>query len=776
MKWRFIPHPVRLWRTGGIPLHERRTEKSETTAVKPWSLIVILFSSFALINNAGITTLAQDNNNHVVKIDVEGNTNIEKEEIIARLKDFIGQQIDSKKLQKGISTVYELGFFKDVRMKAVDTGEGITLIASVQEKPQLKNLRFAGNRFIPARLIQRALMLGPEERRFVDRKLLDDCTDKILKICRDSGYYFAIAYPRVELDEKTNEVSVKYIIDEGKRVKVKKILLLGNVQITSKEIFNLMSTKAGGFFASDIFSDTDFLKDIEKITSLYHKNGFIKALVSNSLTFDDTNEHVAILISIDEGIKYYVGNISIAGNTALSETEFREIFPLKEGDVFNKQSFFEGLNNIYGFYSRNGFLQFKCGYHITHRDEARKSDIDISIQEDKSFTINDIIIKGNKKTRDEIIKRLLSVKENEIFDGYKVFITQRKLEGLGYFKKISILTEPTEYYNKRNLIIEVEEGGTSMFEAGIKYSTAYDTSFYTRFDEKNLFGRAQRLTFKSDLGGRKENVSLSFVEPYLFSRNLRLNTDLYLTELKIPRRYFKERRSGGDIGLRAPLCGYTFGSIIYRHEEIKAFDIGPEISDYISPGKTSLGSLTTGLARDTRDSYLYPLKGSLNSLNLETSADFLGSDYDFIKTTAESDFYFNMIGETVFLIRLRGGTVSTLGGEMVPLFERFYLGGASTIRGYEEGEIAPRSGGKAMGIVNLEYKIPLTKSKAFISSLFYDIGNSWEKLSDFGEGGLKRGLGTSLDYNSRFGKMSLIYGYGIDKQKSEIYFNIGNNF
>ncbi len=741
-----------------------------------WSFIVILFSSSVLINSTEITALTQDNGNYVARIDVEGNTNIEKEEIITRLKDFIGQQIDAKKLQRGISTVYELGFFKDVTMRAVDTGGGITLIASVQEKPQLKNLRFAGNRFIPARLIQKALMLGPEERRFVDRGLLDKCTDKILRLYRDAGYYFALIYPKVELDEKTNEVSVKYIINEGKRIKVRKILLLGNMQISSKEIFNLMSTKTGGFFASDVFSECDFLKDIEKIESLYHKNGFIKALVSHDLTFDDANEHVTILISIDEGIKYYVGGISISGNAALSETEFREMLPLKEGDVFNKQDFFEGLNNIRAFYSRNGFLQFKCGYHITHRDEVSKADIDISVQEDSSFTINNIIIKGNKKTKDEVIRRLLSVKENGIFDGYKVFMTQRKLEGLGYFKKISILTEPTEYYNKKNLIIEVEEGGTSMFEAGIKYSTAYDTSFYAQFDEKNLFGRAQRLTFKSDIGGRKENISLSFVEPYLFSRNLRLNTDLYLTELKIPRRYFKERRTGGDIGLTAPLCGYTFGNIAYRYEEIKTFDIGPEISDYISPGKTSLGSLTTGIARDTRDSYLYPLKGSLNSLNFETSADFLGSDYDFIKTTAESDFYFNMIGETVFLIRLRGGTVSALGKEKAPLFERFYLGGASTIRGYEEGEIAPRSGGKAMGILNLEYKIPLTKSKTFISSIFYDIGNSWEKLSDFEDEGLKRGSGTSLDYNSRFGKMSLIYGYGIDKQKNEIYFNIGNNF
>ncbi|MBM3253696.1 MAG: outer membrane protein assembly factor BamA [Candidatus Omnitrophica bacterium] len=739
-----------------------------------WGLIVLFFIAL-IFAEEGKYIFAQ-NNNQITRIDVEGNINIEREEIINLLRDYIGEQIDKKKLQKGILSVYELGFFKDVKMRVVDSEEGITLIATVEEKPQLKNLRFMGNRFIPPRLIQKALRLDLFERKFVDRSMLDSCTERILKLYKDLGYYFAIVYPKVELDEKTNEISVTYVIDEGKRVYVKKVLVFGNTQFTSEEIIRLIATKTGRLFSSGIFSEGDLFRDIKKVKDLYHNSGFIKVTVAHGLFFDRDKKNVVILLTIDEGLRYSVGKISIKGNIALDEAKFKELFPLKEGEIFNQEKFITGLNNINSFYSRNGFLLSRIEHSIIYRDNELKADVHITINENNPFKINRIIIKGNKKTKECIIRKLLLVKEEGLFDGYKIFLTQRRLQDLGYFKKVLIVTEPTDFPDKRNLVIEVEEGGTAMFEAGIKYSTAYDMGVYAKADEKNLLGRAQRLTLKSELGGKKESISLSFIEPYLFSRDLRLKTDFYTTEAKIPRRYFKERRTGGDIGLTKPLFGYTFGNLSYRFEEVKVFDIEPEISDYILPGKTDLAGLSTSITRDTRDSYFYPLKGSLNSLSLETSADFLGSDYSFIKSIGESSYYFNVAGQTVFLMRLRGGTIGGFDGKEVPLFERFYLGGANTIRGYEEGEIAPHFGGKAMGLLNLEYRIPLTKNKTFINSLFYDMGSSWETIRDFNLGDLKQGLGTSLTYNSRLGKIGLIYGYGIDKHKDEIYINIGNNF
>ncbi len=738
-----------------------------------WLFFISIFLVFVSYGHKN--SLAQ-NNGQVSKIEVDGNVNIEKEEVVKTLKTYIGEEIDRKKLQKGIASLYELGFFEDVKMRAVETDEGIAIITTVQEKPELKNLRFRGNKFVSPRLIQRVLMLQPQERKFVDRKLLDNCTDRILRLYRDSGYYFARAYPRAEIDEKTNEASVTYMIEEGKRIKVKRIMVAGNKRFASGEILKSMSTKAGGFFSNDIFSDEELSADIKKISSLYHSDGYIKAKVSHSLFFDEKNEHVAILIVIDEGIRYSVGKISARGNTALEGAKFEELFLLKEGEVFNHDKLLKGINNLNSFYSRNGFLLSRIEYALTYHDNELKADVEVKIIENNPYTINRIIVKGNQKTKERIIKRFLLVREQEIFDGYKIFLTQRRLQELGYFKKVSILTQQTKFPDKRDLLIDLEEGGTNMFEAGLKYSTAYDLGFYARFDEKNLFGRAQRLTLKSQVGGKKENVTLSFIEPYLFERDLRLKTDLYGTELNIPRRYFKERRAGGDIIFTKPLFGYTFGNLSYRFEEVKVFDVGTEVSDYILPGKTNLASVTGALVRDTRDSYFYPLRGSLNSVDFETSGDFLGSDYNFIKSAGESNYYFNLLGQTVFLVRLRLGIVSGFNEKKVPLFERFYLGGANTIRGYEEGEIAPRFGGKAMGIVNLEYRIPLTKNKTFINSLFYDAGNSWEAIRDLDIGDLKQGLGTALTYNSRFGRVGLTYGYGIDKHKDEIYVNIGNNF
>lgn len=738
-----------------------------------WLFFIFIFLVFIFWGHKN--SFAQ-NNNQISKIEVEGNVNIEKEEIVEALKAYIGEEIDRKKLQKGIASLYELGFFEDVKMRVVETEEGIAIITTVQEKPQLKNLRFIGNRFVSPRLIQRVLMLEPQEKKFVDRKLLDNCTDRILRLYRDSGYYFARAYPRAEIDEKTNEASVTYMIEEGRRVRVKQIEVLGNNHFLSEEILKLMFIKAGGFFSNDIFSDGELLRDIRKISSLYHNDGYIKAKVSHSLFFDEKNEYVAILLMIDEGIRYNVGKIYVRGNVALDRTKFEELFLLKEGEVFNQDKLLKGINNLNSFYSKGGFLLSRIEYTLTYHDNELKADVEVKITENNPYTINKIIVKGNQKTKEQIIRRLLLVREQEIFDGYKIFLTQRRLQELGYFKKVSILTQPTEFADKRDLLIDLEEGGTNMFEAGLKYSTTYDLGFYTKFDEKNLFGRAQRLTLKSQLGGKKENVTLSFIEPYLFDRDLRLKTDLYGAELDIPRRYFRERRVGGDIMLTKPLFGYTFGNFSYRFEEVKVFDVRPEVGDYILPGKTNLASVTGALVRDTRDSYFYPLRGSLNSIDLETSGGFLGSDYNFIKSTGESNYYFNLLGQTVFLVRLRLGTVSGFDEKKVPLFERFYLGGASTIRGYEEGEIAPRFGGKVMGMINFEYRIPLTKNKTFINSLFYDAGNSWETIGDLDKGDLKQGLGTSLTYNSRFGRVGLTYGYGIDKHKDEIYINIGNNF
>lgn len=734
----------------------------------------------------------------VTAIEVKGNKNISTNTIASKMKTRIGSPYQENIISDDLKRLYLLGYFSDIKIDTQGYKDGIKIILTVAERPIIEKITFSGMIHVTMKEEKLKATLKSKETQYLDYPSLAEDVRTLTKMYEKMGLSQAQITYKVDLNKETNKAKIEFNAVEGKKVRIKDIIIEGNKSFTKKRILKLIKTKSAWFFNAGILKEEVLKEDIERIKSFYSKGGFTDVAVTYEVKPDAKKPYLLyIYINIKEGKKYLVGSVTINGNKDIPQKEILAV--LKDclpGKVFSNEALKSDASSIHGLYFDKGYISAQIQDTTAVNSQTGRVDVVYNIAENEVAYVAKIKIRGNVKTKDVVIRRELRVNPGDKFDGEKLRRSKERLQNLGFFEEISYDTEDTNVPDKKDLIVEVKESKTGAFSFGGGYSTVDQFVGFVEVEQKNFdwknfpyfTGGGQNLKFRASFGTVSSGFDLSFTEPWLFDYPISFGFDAYRRQHKRDSDVgygYDEKITGGDLRFGKEISEYLSSNLMYKIEEIDISNITDNATNDLKQeyGKNKVSSIIPGLTFDSRDNVFDPRKGDYLNGSLQWAGGPLGGDKDFWKFFGRASHYFPMPLNSVLEVRGRVGLAAAYGdSERLPIYERFFAGGAYTIRGYEErslGPVDPASkdplGGNSMAIGNFEYTYPLF---SFLKmAAFYDVGNVWLKLGDIGSskdannvketGGLKSGFGLGLRIKTPIGPIMLDYGIPLNKAPGE---------
>jgi outer membrane protein insertion porin family len=483
-----------------------------------------------------------------------------------------------------------------------------------------------------------------------------------------------------------------------------------------------------------------------------------------------------------EGPQYKVGKLEITGVTLLPLTEIRRQIKFKTGDVFSRSKVREALRSIQDLYSTIGHASADVNPRTEQTPNPPTMDVVFEINEGPEVYVERINIVGNVRSQDKILRREIPLEEGELFTLQKMQRARQRLINLGFFETVNVTTVPGSNKNKIVVNVEVVERPTGVFAIGGGFSSV--DSFLGSIDvsQRNFLGRGWEVSARIRAGAKTQQGIISFTEPWFLDRPLSLGFDIYDTLRQYDE--YKLDSLGATLRMSHPFADYWRWLVQYRITRDRISDV---IDTVFTALQAESGSRVTSLVgftltRDSRDNYVAPTKGG--SLNFIAEVAGLGGDSHFVKTVANGTYFQPIWLDHILSGRLEGAVGWSLDNTRLPLFERFYLGGPNTIRGFKFRRISPidnagvRIGGDTELLGNAEYIIPLPFNIRLAG--FFDTGNVYGFNTKFDPTDLRYAAGAGVRWMSPFGPIRLDYGVNLDRRQGEdfgaFHFSVGSPF
>ncbi len=758
-----------------------------------------LFAQSSEETPSAVTDVQKISSTIVKSIEVDGNKTISIATILSKIKTRVGQEYLQSVISDDLKRLYNTGYFSDVRVDRQDFEGGFKVIIYLDEKPIVEEITFSKTRFLKSRNLIKKMKI--REGKFLDNKMLKDDISTIKDLYAQKGLTLAEVEVETTMDEAANKAKLHFVIKEGSKVQIKRIIVEGNEAFKNRKILRIIKARTKGIFRSGYMKEEVLGEDMERIKSFYEQRGYIDAVVDYSVeTFKKGVVNVHIHIS--EGKQYSVGTISVIGNAVLSRMDISHVMnEIKEGGIFSREKLGVDIANIRTLYFDRGYIFANVEEATSLDQNTGKVEVKINIEEGGLAFINRINIEGNTRTRDIVIRRELRLSPGDRFDGGKLRRSRERLNNLGYFEDVGFDIEDTDVHDKKDLAVQVKETKTGSFSFGGGFSTVDKIVGFIEVEQRNFdftnwptfTGGGQRLKLRAETGSTRNNLLLSFVEPWIFDHPVSGGFDIFRSirdkESDVGYAY-DEERVGGDIHFGKQFSEYLSGSVMYKFEEVTIENLDDDVSTDLAAeaGTNAVSVLGFSATRDKTDSKFSPSKGLIVSGGADIAGGFLGGDKDFYRLQARGSYYIPLAFKSVLEFRTRAGFVDAYGDSTeVPIFERFFTGGARSIRGYNERKVGPVDsetndpiGGESLLTANIEYTIPIID---FVKlAAFFDIGNVWAKAEDFGSGDFKSGTGIGFRVKTPIGPVNLDYGYplndepGEEERSGKFYFSVSRGF
>jgi len=713
----------------------------------------------------------------VAKVLVAGNKRIEADAIKKIIKTKPGDVYIAKSLSQDLKAVYSMGYFEDIRIEAEESPQGKVIIFRVKEKPSIRIIRFQGNKLYKDDDIKENLSIrtGSILNIFKVRSNIKRIED----LYKEKNYHnVKVTYNISQLE--TNQADLEFVIQEGENVLIRHIIFEGNNAYKDKELKKMMETSEKGFFSwmtsSGDLNREDLEQDIAKLSAFYYNNGYIQARVGEpQIEFHE--DWIDITIKIDEGARFKVNNVDITGDLILSEEELKKKLKITKETYYNREIVRNDVLALTDLYSDEGYAYAEISPRIDKNFDELIVNIAYVVAKRNQVYFENIVIGGNKKTRDKVIRRELKVYEQELFNGKGLKRSVRNLYRLDYFEDIKVNTVKGTSDDKVILKIDVTEKPTGTFSFGAGYSTVENIFGMVSISQNNLFGRGQILELDAQLGGTTTLYRINFTEPWLFDIPLSARFDVFDWETDYDS--YDRDSKGGGVRFSYPVYNFLRASIGYTYEVSDIENISDDASESIKEleGENTTSSITTSLIYDSRNKRFNPTKGSRHIISLEYAG--LGGDVAFTKYLGETGWYIPVFKDIVTFLHGEIGYVQENSGGMLPDYERFYLGGLNSLRGYDWRDIyvldenGDEIGGNKYIQFNAELIFPLLKKQGVVGLLFYDTGNVYNDGESISLSSLRKTAGFGFRWYSPMGPIRLERGYIIDSEGSGAQWEFG---
>ncbi|MCX7770000.1 MAG: outer membrane protein assembly factor BamA [Proteobacteria bacterium] len=732
----------------------------------------------------------------IKKISIEGVRIIEKSAVLNKLDTKINEVLDEDKISDDLKRIYKMGFFSDVYVEKVYGDEGLHLKFIVKEKPYIREIRFKGNKEFSEDDLK--TQISTKRFSFMDEKKLKDDVEKIIKQYKEKGYYFVeVKYSIDTYKDRPGDIVVTFDINEGKKVRIDKIVFKGLNKFPASKLKKVMETKESWLFSwitgSGTYKEDVMKDDYERIKEFYSNEGYLEAKVINhNVYLNKKKDGLIVEIEVYEGEKYFVVDVGISGDAKEYEKELLPLLKLKKNEVYKVSNIRDDISFLVEYMGNKGYAYANTEPLFDVDEKNHTVRIDYHVTKGKLVQINRIIIEGNTKTRDNVIRRELNIIEGDLYNASSLKKSRIKLNRLGYFEDLNFVPQRIEYEKPESedqdlmdVLIRVKERPTGFLTFGVGYSSVDQFMGSLQVSQNNLFGKGQKLSAKLQIGSKTQEYDVSFLEPWLFGKPVSGGIDIF----KVKRKYTDYTKESTGFGLRS---GYRISddwSVTggYRFEIADVTDVKVTASQIIKDqiGKRTTSSIYGNLIRDTRNDAFYPTDGSSFTFYLEFAGGPLGGDNDYVKSVVDYAKYFLLPWQHTISIHGQYGIVESYGSKKLPIYERFFLGGMYTLRGFESRSIGPKDpktgdvlGGDRELFGNIEYIFPLIKEAGVRGVLFFDFGNAYN--SNILPPELRYSVGAGIRWYSPMGPLRLEWGKNLnpkrDEKSSKWEFSIGTIF
>jgi outer membrane protein insertion porin family len=729
----------------------------------------------------------------VVDITIQGNERIETEAIRRNISTQVGETYLPKRINEDLKAVHRMGFFVDVRISTQDLAAGRRVIFDVKEKPTILGIGLSGNEEFDDEKIRENLTLKAGA--VLNLARVRTNAEIIEDLYKEENFHNAkVAYRVTEL--ANNQVNVEFQITEGQKLDIQDIKFIGNHTFDDGDLKDVMRTKEKQWLISWLTGagDLDLEKlnqDVIAISSFYQNHGFINVKVSDpDVAFQE--DAIEITIKISEGDRYTIGDVDIQGDLIQTKEELLEVLKITDDEYFNRSLLEKDRIKLTDLYGDEGYAYAQVIPRTTPDPKTLTVDVNYTITKNQLVFFEEIIIAGNTKTRDKVIRRELQVYEQEVYSRTAMKKGVQRLHGLGFFEDIKVNTLKGETDDQMILKIDVTEKPTGTLTFGGGYSSASSVFGAFSIDQKNLFGRGQMLKASVDIGVTAQRYDIYFTEPWLFDIPLAAGFNVYKTNTS----YDDYGYDKDGLGIKAfasyPIFPKSrlYLSYLYDDSEIKVTNKN-EASENIKnlEGNNTTSSLTGRLRYDSRNRSFNATRGSTHEVAVEYAG--LGGDFTFTKTTALTAWHFPIWGKLTGYWRGQGGWIDDRG--RTPDYAKFSIGGTNTIRGVEPKDVSPTEenndgdetlvGSEVYVVFNHELHYPVAEDLGLVAITFVDMGNQWRQSNEieFDYSDMVKTVGGGLRWLSPMGPLRLAYGYVFDSGDSDaeggkIEFSMGSKF
>jgi outer membrane protein insertion porin family len=611
--------------------------------------------------------------------------------------------------------------------------------------------------------------------------LVEEAVDKLLSLYHAKGYPFAQIAPVVT--SKDDLISLNLFIFEGKKVKVGSINFSG-VSLPEKNLKEVMSLKKGGLYTPD-FIETDK----QTITELYNALGYLTIKIEDfEATYDEHSEEMDINIKIQEDAKTEIGKVTIVGAIRIPEEEIQKTIKIKLGDPYNEIDITDARYRVLQLYNSRGLADALV---FVKRDfEDQKVSLTFQITEGNITTFGKTIVSGTYKTRYEVVKRELKHKEEAPFDYSALQRERQGIYKLGLFTDVDVEVLD-RYDHKRDTLITLKEGNAGAVEFGVGYADYEKLRGFLDLSYRNLWGMNRQGSLRFELSSIEKRAILQYLEPWFLDRQMPFKVFLLYEDreevnIDTGETLYRLNRYGATAGIEKKLSDAFKAELYYEFSLTDTFDVQPDIVlSKEDTGTLAISALRPGIIYDTRDNPFDPRKGILSGISLKATSPLLLSETNFLKVLFQGSTYHQLSKRFVLALSLRGALAWGYNNtEELPIVERFFLGGRTTVRGYDQDTLGPKgsdgnpTGGNAFICGNAEIRSYLGRGLGIVA--FLDGGNVWQKTQDIDLGSMKYTIGLGLRYNTPVGPIRVDYGHKLDREKGEssgeVHFSIGHAF
>ena len=740
-----------------------------------------------------------------VQIRFVGATNVSEQVVRANMQVQTDAELDEVLIDRDIRSLYRTGLFEFIEVKRESLpGGNVNLLFELTPRYRVLAVIFQGNDAIKSRRLQK--QISTQENLILDERQVKEDSEKIREFYQKKGYNRISIYYEIERDRSTGFGTVVFNIREGDRVKVKNISFVGNDSVKKGKLHKVMETKKwtpwSWLISTGRFKDDEFEDDLELLRDYYREEGYLDiAIPPEKIEYNYPKPgNLELVIHVEEGRQYRIGRIDISGTEKIPAPLLRFALKQQPGMVFSPGLLDEDAAEIEKFYGRGGHLDARVTLLRIPNLETGDIDLEYIVDEDIPYDVESIRIEGNTKTKSIVVLRELVLGPGETFDMTRMEISKLRLDNTRFFEDVNLAPESTNIPGRRNLKVAVQEGRTGNLTFGAGFSSLeravifaeFSQSNFDIFNRRSLFqGDGQKFRLRLQLGDQSSEVVLSFEEPWLFERRLATGFTLFRTSSDFNSAIYSEIRTGGEVYMRKRLFGLVNGQLSYSYQIVDITNIAPSAPPQIQAlgGEQSISKVGFVLERDTRDKIINTTRGNRVELRTDLAGGPWGGDADYYKLEFRgSQFYplFDFQAQVLAVI-LRAGTVDAYGdSNLVPFYERFFLGGPYTLRGFEYREVGPKdsfnnepTGGNTYGMLTLEYSADIVAPIRF--AVFYDAGFVNEDAFDFSPTRYNDNFGVGLRLFVGGAPLSLDFGIpltsdGVNDKGNQFNFSFGTRF